>query len=104
MAGMAGMAGLHGDDSDGQEKKGAGAILFDTFMSLTYPPDSAVVFPRGSGGSRRWFGFKKHKFGVSFDFSEAIPHAKAVAENCADYYDGCKLSGDGKTYGSDKEW
>jgi len=55
---------------------------------------------------RRWFGFRRHKFGISLDF-EAVPSLKTKADSCLaeGKNDGTrKLSGDGKTYGSDKTW
>jgi len=97
---LVGKTGVHDD-------KGSGLVVFDTFMSWVYSPDSTVEFTSGTGSSRRWFGFKKHKFGVSFDY-ETAPDAKAEADSCLaegkNFGGTRKLSGDGKTYGSDKTW
>lgn len=95
-------------------RKGAGCIIFDTYMDDSQLANAAVR--RSAGGpyvsDRWWFGNGSGYYLVSFDFQ---PHAagsitmSTVAEACrnknpATYGDTRKLSGDRMTYCSNKDW
>lgn len=88
--------------------KGAACIVFDTFMMSDISADAAVEITSGSGSQRCWFGSTGHKFGISFDFTDSVPSAKAEATKCKNEVCeggvGRYLSGDRQTYGQDKSW
>jgi hypothetical protein len=83
-------------------RRGAGCIIFDTYMDTFYPADDAVISASGQGvSSRRWFGNPSAPYCVSFDFDKRNLGGilmRAVAENCAAnnlfWGYGSKLDGD----------
>ena len=92
-------------------RKGAGCIIFDTYMDDSQDPGQAVVVKTGSGvHEQRWFpNMGGYDYLVSFDFDNGGVTMQAEADQCLNRdpvggADKRKLSGDRQTYESDKEW
>jgi hypothetical protein len=95
-------------------RKGAGCIIFDTYMDDAFSADLAVqkVSVNAPVSARRWFDNGSGKYLVSFDFDSHAAGSitlRAEADCCknknpATYGSTRKLSGDRQTYGEDKEW
>ena len=107
--------------SFGVETKGAGCIIFDSYMDDDgddQNPNLAVRVDRGAGVSaRRWFTNSddpRRAYGVSFDFpkhGKGSITTRAEADNCLNWeivadppHPQRRLSGDRVQYGSDKAW
>jgi hypothetical protein len=104
-----------GDPNKG--RKGAGCIIFDTYMQTQpdCPPNWAVVLgtPAGPVSDRWWFANESgNAFLVSFDFDAHAPGGislRAIANCCknrnpTNYGAIRMLSGDRQTYGQEKDW
>lgn len=88
-------------------RKGAGCIIFDTYMYDGMSPSNAVMVTSGSVSSRRWFGNGSGSYGVSFDYDKTgggTQQLHAEADNCYDQSNSRKMDGDRHTYASDKDW
>jgi hypothetical protein len=97
-------------------RRGAGCIVFDTYMDIGNAADEAVIVASGAGGCspRRWFGNAAGAYGISFDFDKRIFVGgilmRAVAEKCAanalfGWGMGSKLDGDRVAPNrDDREW
>ncbi|HUS45418.1 MAG TPA: hypothetical protein VM219_05245, partial [Phycisphaerae bacterium] len=95
-------------------RKGAGCIIFDTYMDESQLPNLAVQKTAGGPvvSDRRWFANGSGRYLVSFDFESHAAGSvtmKGEADFCknknpATYGSTRKLSGDRQTYGEDKEW
>jgi hypothetical protein len=96
----------------GVTHRGAGCIIFDTYMESTepYTPNEAVRIVRGTVSDRWWFGNGSGQYLVSFTFP---PHAfnsialRAFGSSCVHAslpFDLRWMSGDRQTYGAHKEW
>ena len=86
--------------------KGAGNIVFDTYMHNRVDPSDAVFPTAGSTSARRWFGNGSGKYGVSFDTDGFGISMRAEADLCRNKssYGARKMSGDRQNYGKDKDW
>ncbi len=87
-------------------RKGAGCIVFDTYMAQI-APDIAVTVGSGSVSSRRWFSNGSGVYGISFDFDKTGGGAQqlhAEADVCTQESNQRRMAGDRHTYGSDKDW
>jgi hypothetical protein len=95
-------------------RRGAGCIVFDTYMNMDNAADEAVIVESGAGGcsARRWFGNARGAYGISFDFDRRNSGGilmRAVAEKCAAKgfwpIPSCNLDGDGiQPNLDDREW
>jgi hypothetical protein len=95
-------------------RKGAGCIIFDTYMDESQLPNVAVQKTAGGPvvSDRRWFANGSGHYLVSFDFESHAAGSitmKGEADCCKNknpstYGSTRKLSGDRQTYGEDKAW
>jgi hypothetical protein len=95
-------------------RKGAGCIIFDSYMDSSLSADLAVqkVSVNAPVSPRRWFANGSGNYLDSFDFDRHAAGSitlRAEADFCknkkpANYGSTRKMSGDRQTYGEDKDW
>lgn len=95
-------------------RKGAGCIIFDTYMDEAHLPNMAVQKTVGGPvvSDRRWFANGSGRYLVSFDFDSHVAGGitmKGEADFCKNKKETTigytrKLSGDRRIYGSDWPW
>jgi len=95
-------------------RKGAGCIIFDTYMDDSITANDALTITSGSISTRRWIQNISYKYGISYDFDKTgggTQQLHAEADNCINKLSitgpssaSRKMSGDRVNYGSDKNW
>ena len=94
--------------------KGAGYVVFDTYMNDSIAANDAVAKTGGAASisDRRWFGTVYGKYGISFDFTWANDNLqlRALGTKCMNKgfqytdYGSRQMEGDSMTYGSNYDF